>query len=178
VQEVPGRIGNALQFVGGQRSLVTVPSSPSLGLEGPLTLALWVKASSFEGAPGLLEKWDSDKGTFLNGYFLRLNSRGQTNFIIPDPTGSGDVVSSKTIPLETWSSIAGVYDGSTMRIYINGAPDRTNPAPKSPRSSSAPLVIGRAGGGGGHYFAGSIDDVRVYSRALSAAEIARLAQGK
>jgi hypothetical protein len=74
--------------------------------------------------------------------------------------------------------VVGVYDGATQLIYLNGALERKVPAAKGSQAGSNPLRIGMSGGGGGQYFLGAIDEVRVYSRALSPQEIARLAQGK
>ena len=70
----------------------------------------------------------------------------------------------------TWTHLAETYDGSSVRLYVNGTPVSTTAAAGSMVSSTAPLEIG-GNTIWGEYFSGLIDEVRVYNRALSAAEI-------
>jgi hypothetical protein len=74
------------------------------------------------------------------------------------------------LPLNEWSHVAVTYDGASMRLSVNGA-EVASLAQTGP-IGSAPGVL-RIGGNSvwGEYFSGLIDEVRVYNRALSAAEI-------
>jgi hypothetical protein len=175
---VPGRIGTALEF-DGRRSHVAVASKPCLNLTGPFTLSAWVKPAGPERRScGIVEKWDNGPKQTIDGYFLRLTGDGRPHLVVSEPAEGGEVAGQKPLPLGEWSFLAGVSDGTEYRIYVNGSLDRKLPGIKGPRRSTNPLRIGMAGGDGGQYFQGAIDDVRIYARALSAAEIARLAQGK
>jgi hypothetical protein len=78
-------------------------------------------------------------------------------------------VSNWTVPANAWSHVAMTYDGSLLRLYINGMDAGSRPATGSVVPASPPLS-GVLGGTPG--FAGSIDEVRLFRRALSAAEIA------
>ena len=109
---------------------------------------------------------------------FRIVSGGRVQIAIPEATGEVEAISLKTVSPEVWTPIAGVFDGTSLKVYLNGTLDRTTPAPKPPQGSTGPLFIGRSAGGGGNNFLGGIDDVRIYNRALSTEEIARLAQGK
>ena len=71
------------------------------------------------------------------------------------------------IPTGTWTHIAGTYDGANLRLYVNGVLVKTQARTGTIFSSPNPLYIG----GKGSQFSGLIDEVRVYNRALSAAEI-------
>jgi hypothetical protein len=77
------------------------------------------------------------------------------------------------LPLATWSHLASTYDGSTLRLYVNGIQ-----VSSIPRSGVSSIEVGtgalRIGGNTiwGEYFRGLIDEVRIYNRALGAAEIA------
>ena len=73
-------------------------------------------------------------------------------------------------PPARWAHLAETYDGSSVRLYVNGTLVSTTAAPGSLASSTAPLRIG-GNNIWGEYFSGLIDEVRVYNRALSAAEI-------
>lgn len=69
-----------------------------------------------------------------------------------------------------WTHLAGTYDGSTLRLYVDGAEVASRAAPGGLAASDGPLRIG-GNGLWSEWFRGSIDDVRVYARALSAAEV-------
>jgi hypothetical protein len=73
------------------------------------------------------------------------------------------------VPLDTWSHVAMTYDGSMLRLYINGA-DAGSRAATGTVVPASPLEAGFLGGASA--FAGTIDDLRFYRRVLSASEIA------
>jgi len=73
-----------------------------------------------------------------------------------------------------WYFLAGTNDGSNVRIYVNGQLANTEPSPGPQYGPIAgPLAIGRSWRNAWH-FPGTIDDVRIYNRVLSATEIAAL----
>jgi|GEM_PF-6548407 len=73
----------------------------------------------------------------------------------------------------TWYNVVCMYDGANLTIYVNGVADGTSPYTGAIQNVSANVLIGKNGGSAA-YVDGAIDDVRVYSRALSALEIAAL----
>jgi len=83
--------------------------------------------------------------------------------------------STGTLPLNTWYHAAATYDGSTMRLYLNGT--EVGSVAESgliSRGRNVPVNLGRSPEGS-NYLRGAIDDVRIYSSALTAAEVAALA---
>jgi Concanavalin A-like lectin/glucanases superfamily len=81
------------------------------------------------------------------------------------------------LPLNAWSHIAVTYTtaagGSTLRFYVNGSLVKTiNGANQNILAANQPLRIGNSNASVSEGFNGLIDEVRVYNRALSAAEIA------
>jgi hypothetical protein len=87
------------------------------------------------------------------------------------------------IPANEWVHLVATSDGETMRIYINGRQDpSTNPSPalRKIRKSASDLHIGAyyADGKWASFFKGTIDEVRIYSRALSAKEILQYYRGE
>jgi hypothetical protein len=91
--------------------------------------------------------------------------------------GSGDTASSQALTLGQWQHFVGTYDPLIGgRVYLNGVlVGSKGPGGQIQYSRSVPLNIGRYGGGGLD-FDGSIDDVRIYNRALSADEVLTLFQ--
>jgi hypothetical protein len=74
------------------------------------------------------------------------------------------------VPANTWTHLAVTYDATTIRLYVNGTQVATAPSSGDLLASDNPLRIG----GNliwGEYYSGLIDDVRVYNRVLTAAEI-------
>jgi hypothetical protein len=72
--------------------------------------------------------------------------------------------------MNMWSHLAATYDGTVMRLYVNGVQAGRREVTGSMRTSGGPLTFG-GDALFGQYFAGRIDEVRLYGRALSAAEI-------
>lgn len=75
------------------------------------------------------------------------------------------------LPTSVWSQLAVTYDGSTLRLYVNGTEVSSRAASGLLTSSSGATL--RIGGNAvwGRYFRGRIDEVRIYDRALSAGEV-------
>jgi Concanavalin A-like lectin/glucanases superfamily len=81
-----------------------------------------------------------------------------------------DAVGTAALPLDAWTHLASTYDGATLRLYVNGTQVATRAISGALAATTGAL---RLGGNAiwAEYFAGQIDDVRLYERALSAAEI-------
>jgi hypothetical protein len=162
-----GKFGNALSF-NGSNARVDVNDSNSLDLTSGMTIEAWVKPSlansSFQTA--LLKE---QTGQLV--YALYSN----TNTAHPDSEaaigGSNKTVAgASALPVGTWSYLSATYDGSTLRLYLNGTQVSQLATSGSLTTSSGALRIG-GNAVWGEYFSGLIDEVRVYNRALSAAEI-------
>src|SRR6185503_4440102 len=77
-----------------------------------------------------------------------------------------------TLPLNVWTHLATTYDGTTMRLYVNGVEVGSKAYAGSIATSGGVLSIG-GNGVWSEYFKGWIDEVRVYNRALTATDIQR-----
>jgi len=159
-----GKIGQALKFSGS--NYVQAPSSASLEISTRVSIVVWVRPSSFSGYPTVVSK----NGT-ADDYQLGFD--GTTGFIRPCLNGLCST-GTNPVPLNTWSEIGFTYDGSFIRTYLSGQLDSISAHTGSlPTNSSDPLDIGAATLGGFRY-TGTIDDVRIYNRALSYQEIQQL----
>jgi len=71
----------------------------------------------------------------------------------------------------TWYYLAATYDGETLNAYTNGVLVTSNTSPSGPAASDPnPLTFGKHAAAP-YYFQGTVDDVRIYNRALSQAEL-------
>jgi Concanavalin A-like lectin/glucanases superfamily len=86
--------------------------------------------------------------------------------------GTADVVTrgTATLAANTWTHLALTYDGATIRLYVNGTQVSSLAQTGTIVSSTNPLQIG-GDSTFGQYFAGMIDEVRVYNVALTATQI-------
>ncbi len=93
-------------------------------------------------------------------------------------SGTENAISTYVPTVGSWTHVAAtITGGSNLTIYANGVSVYTG-VTDTIAANAGSFAVGRAGDAAGEYFAGNIDDVRVYNRALSASEIADLAAGR
>jgi hypothetical protein len=179
---VSGVIGQGLEFNGSDQRVnigsgtFGVPSGSS-----SITLAAWVKPHSYSNFRGIISKvnatppfggWQlNTNGSIGNRFDFALNISGTwyTNITNGTPV--------PTTNTNEWYHVAGTYDGSAMRLFIDGELVSTAQISGTVeyQNSASPVYIGMNGSGAGTpYFDGLIDDTRIYNRALSVAEVQQL----
>jgi hypothetical protein len=161
-----GQLGQAFNFArGASASSVVAPDSTSLDIAGPITLEAWINTSTYGGR--IIDKITAGGA---DGYMLdTYNSR--LRLII----GSAVLSSTTMLPANGgWTHVVGVYDGTNMAVYVNGAQDGMAVAGVSTTPTNGlPLRLG-IDSTGGSAFTGLMDEVRIYNRALSASDVANL----
>ncbi|MFH1905195.1 MAG: LamG-like jellyroll fold domain-containing protein [bacterium] len=166
---VDGKIGNALEL-DGVDDYVEIPHTPSINLEAnhPFTISYWM----YESLPNLCAT--VMKGSFWDGYGHLLSATDNRILIYTDGSVSIELAVSNAWDCNKWYHIAQTYDSSgVIRVYSNGALKGTSAAGKNLITNAEPLYIG-ADDGVRYYFNGAIDEVRIYSKALTAEEIEEL----
>ena len=160
-----GKYGGALQF-NGTSSLVTIPDAASLHLSSGMTLEAWVDPSTVECS------WRDVIYKANDNFYLEATS---TNSSVPDggmiAGGSyADAFGTSALAANTWAFLTETYDGSTLKLYVNGTQVASTPHTGAISTSTNPLQIG-GDSLYGQFFAGLIDNVRIYNVALTAAQI-------
>lgn len=157
-----GKYGGALTF-DGTNDHVTVPDAPSLDLGSSMTLEAWVRPTASSGWRTILLK---ETPTSLAYSLYSASSTNRPSAWIDGASSIGTAA----LPTSTWSHLSATYNGSRLRLYVNGVLRKdvatTAPVPVS----SGPLKIG-GNAIWGEWFAGQVDEVRIYDRVLTAAEI-------
>jgi len=170
-----GRVGPGLMLF--RHGHVNVPSAPSLRVAGSLTLEAWVyfqgESDKNELAAPVAAKWaDLDSGTVSYGLFVRPDG---IPYLALSPDGASVKTLEGTLPLIVqFTHIAGVWDGSTMRLYVNGARVAAARFAGPLHVSDAPFTIGGLtprSSAARESLAGVVDEVSLYNRALSENEI-------
>lgn len=168
---VPGKIGNALQF-NGSNNYISVPAITSFNNASQITVSGWLK------------KPDTNVGFIATVYGgldttskIQILCVGSHLYTVLGDGSQGHVVYGGTAsPFDgTWHHFAVTYDGTAIRNYIDGKLDFSQAATFTSSATNAPFVIGTRGGGA--FWNGLLDNIRAYSRALSANEVQQLYQG-
>jgi fibronectin type 3 domain-containing protein len=169
-----GIIGLALDLPGGSGRYGIVPHSTSLEINGAITIAAWIRPNILQRG-NVLFKGDG------NGFELWLDNDGQIEFRL-NRVNNGTNYRLRSsynyaAAIGQWLHVAATFDGSVSRIFINGKEDSSaSYAPFSIGTSSGELSIGSLGNI--QRFRGSMDDLRLYRKALNGDEIFTLYDGK
>ena len=127
--------------------------------------------------PGVAEiVANSDSGGTLEDYTLEINrTAGKVSAIWANTT---IVTGNTTLTANTWYHVVLVRSGSsgawTAQLFVNGASDGTATTATNPNGTNQTTAIGQMGAQATAFFKGSIDDVRIYNRVLTVAEVKRL----
>ncbi len=178
-QWMAGKIGRALRF-NGTADYVEVPDSPSLDVTDTITIAAWVLRQANSGT---WERIVAKSDATLYDYWLQISSSAYASSIgggFIDTAGTArnilDTTTGTTIPLNQWTHLAFVYDGTYVRGYVDGQLNESvNIGPYKIRTSARPLWLGRLQNA--YAFQGLIDEACVYRRALTPAEIQKIMKG-
>jgi len=162
-----GKFGGALSF-NGTSNVVTVPDADVLDLTTGMTLEAWVRPSAL-GSLWRTVILKEQPGNLIYALYAGdgLGRPAADVFTTADLGFSGPTA----LTLDTWIHLAATYDGTTQRLYVNGAQVATRATTGAIRASTGVLRIGGNNIWTNEWFAGLIDEVRVYNKALTAAEI-------
>src|SRR5882724_7114332 len=160
-----GRFGKALSF-DGVNDWVAIADAPSLDLTTGMTVEAWVYPTTSSGVRDVLIKEGASVDIY-NLYARNGRGRAEINVYIG---GSNRTAEGSVLKANVWTHLAGTYDGSMLRLYINGIEAAHQAQEGLITASSGPLRIG-GNSIWGEYFKGRIDEVRIYNRALTQAEI-------
>jgi hypothetical protein len=172
-----GKYGGALSF-DGSSGLVRVEDDDKLDLEGSYTVMAWAYPTMVDGG----FRWIADKS----------NTNADLNFILGISANNGwrfitrknlpnDLLDAELVATEEWYHVAGVQDSDSKEVflYVNGSAVVTKPLAGDETKNDAYLSIGsrKDAGNPNQFFGGIIDEVAIFSRALTEAEIKAAMEG-
>ncbi len=177
-----GEVGQAFSL-NGTSQFVEIPNNPGLNPSTEITVDAWIFVTANTFFPNIVSK--GNVGNFAESYALFLftggTPNGQPAFLVNTngtSTGRAIAVASSTVPLNTWTHVAGTYDGVNVKVYVNGVLAGTTPHTGTIFATPDPVLIGKANRTPSSFpdsfFSGLIDEVEVFNRALSAAEVASI----
>jgi len=158
-----GKFGKALSF-NGTSARVLIPDSPTLDLTSAFTLEGWAFPTATQAVWRTLVDKDVDR------YYLMTSSDATGGPAVGGTFTNGtQLYAPAALAANTWTHLAATYDRTTLRLYVNGVQVASRSSTTAVDTSANNLNIGA--NSYGEYFAGRIDEVRVYNRALTVNEI-------
>ncbi len=172
-----GYLGEALSF-DGANDYVDCGSGESLANVESVSVAAWIRLNAINGDRKIAGNQSGSSG----GYKLGIYSSNKAEFEIRNASNTAthnrDVAGGTALQPNVWYHIVGVYDkGMAIRTYVNGKPDREVPTSEVAAVSNGALILGREPYSSANWWFGLMDDVRVYNKVLTEAEIEDVMRG-
>jgi hypothetical protein len=166
-----GKIYGAYVF---SNDSLEIADASSLDVDN-ITLATWINPSQYLNDQRIISK-ETGTSEPYSIYSLLLSGSGEKylDFRLGINNQRKTLSGTTAIELNTWTHVVASYDGANMKLFVNGVLTDTIAASGNIQDNNNPVYIG----GSQFYprfFSGSLDDVRIYNRALSQEEIQDLA---
>src|SRR3989344_2977385 len=178
IAEGGGKKGNAASL-DGVDDYIKIPNSNALAPASGVSVAGWFKVNEIPGSGRVITGSMVSK---RDGYILSPDQDRSISFYV-NIGGTWQVAQTPMATLEVgaWQHIVGTYDGSAIRLYVNGIERASQPASGNIVNNAEPICVGHDYCGSvqdatNRYFPGSIDELMIYRRALSAQEVGQLKQ--
>ena len=171
---VPGKAGTAASF-NGVNDQISIPDSPSLRLN-QFTIALWVYPKQTQTSYQMLVAKEDASGNSRNYGLYIVPTTNQVRYSVFGSDCSTKFAGNSTgeLALNAWNHVVFTYDGVTESFYLNGVLDSFSAAEGvSPCQAATPVKMGMETAAF-QPFNGVLDDVRIYSQALSALGVSNL----
>lgn len=148
-----------------ENEYATVADNSALDITGDFTVEAWIYPTLFTAYGGIVSKYQNPSAM---GITLRLSSTGHYRGLCINEMETVDDI----LQANQWYHIAAVKSGANLRIFVNGIEYALSGTQMTVSANSDPLRIGvDFMAGGGRYFMGKIDDVRIWNIARSQAQI-------
>lgn len=174
-----GKVGQGMLF-DGVDDYATIPYSSALSLTH-FSVEAWIKPLSQVNDPAYGQEFIFGQALGGPSLLARVGTNGiKVAFLFAANWSAGDypsIEAASELPLNELSHVAGTWDGATLRIYLNGALSGESVPGKVPTPATCDFYIGGHVGScsgapfNGAFFNGVVDELSLYSRALSTAEI-------
>ncbi len=177
-------IGDESNFVYTGNKTITFSSATSYADAGnstdfdftnKVTVMSWIHPTTYSDWDKIVMKsWTSDIDPWSIFRLTLTNDNDGTEGAIFSVTISGidyGVTASNTVPLNTWTHVAGTYDGANLKLYINGILSQTLALSGNLDTNSEPVYIGKHRHNNINTFIGKIDGVKIWNTALTETQV-------
>jgi len=169
-QWVDGKYGKALSFDGSD-DYVDCGTDESLNITDAITIEAWANVNDFTDSGYLVARNQGSPGTAMQ-YGIWISYTQEIHPVIEQTGWSSSV----HVPIGSWTHITFTFDSANWKLYLDGNLEGSHAEAKTITSRDWKLLIGMRNSDGNqeYSFNGLIDEVRIYNRALTAAEISDL----
>jgi hypothetical protein len=167
-----GKIGQALEFDGVDDE-ISLENQEVFDPSSAITISVWARRTSTDR--DFLVSHGGAVSAATTNYFFEIQDDDTVRLVLSNGDTSADIISTATYLDREWHLFTGTWDGTTIRGYVDGVQFSDTQAFAGPlNSQDDELVFGNRSDFGSIPFGGSLDDVRIYDRALSDEEVTRL----
>ena len=162
-----GQVGTALQFDGND-TYVEVSDDYSMDITDEITLEAWVNINDFSSAGYLMAKNYGSLDEMTYAVYIQTDER--LHIVLDDIMWDTGYV----VPIGQWKHLVVTWDGTTVRLYVDGIENWSDSHAGSLTPNDRTLVVGARNNttsGTSYHFDGIIDELRIHERALLADEI-------
>jgi hypothetical protein len=163
-------VANSLRLE-GEGDHVSVPDNGSLNVTDGFTLEAWIRRTTGSASGELLIDRRATGGSY--GYALAIQSSGVLAVVTASASETGFTQGTTPIPMDRWTHVAATWDGSTLRLYVNGELEPGAVSFSGPvyYPGTYETLLGTSVTGASASFRGEIDEMRIWSVARTAAEL-------
>jgi len=174
------------RYFNGTSAYASVSDNDSLKPAEEISLSSWVRLASTAEYSRIIDK-SIYAGSEKGGYSLMIggaadNTKNKAVFSLYSSSGQErKCISTTNLPKAgTWFHLAATYNGTTSKIYIDGTEvcNQTFSTEETIKHVTNPLNLGRYTGVSRHHLKGSLDEIRIYAKALTSEEIGILVRGE
>ena len=154
---------------------VEVSDAVDLRISNEITIDAWIRPTTSQQTGGIVTKFGTGPATGY-GLFFRGDQNGVVDGFIGKDNSFVRVRSNESIPLNQYTHIAMTYDGTRMKVFIDGGPAGSTATTGVIDQNNVRLTIGARDNDGTmqEFFQGQIDELAIYNRALLNGEIAAI----
>jgi hypothetical protein len=150
---------------------IGVSNSASLNPSTALTVEAWINADTWKSSVWAGTIVGKQATSPDRGYCLTAGEGGKAEFTVSINNVWVSATTAAVMGLNSWYHVAGVFDGTTISVYINGNLQASAPAAGVISTGTSTMYIGENPTWTGRLFDGTIDEVRIWNVARSASEI-------
>ncbi|PIV90681.1 hypothetical protein COW46_01675, partial [Candidatus Gracilibacteria bacterium CG17_big_fil_post_rev_8_21_14_2_50_48_13] len=173
-----GKVGDAFVF-DGVDDYADTPYDSRLNFTRPTTLTAWINPTTLSQESGfdrrIMGKIPPSNSMNAAPFDLLVNS---ANSRLELHLGNGatyqTIAGTSTIPTAAWTHVAASWNGTEVKIYVNGVLETTAAQTVTPSAATTGLALGRWMGSNAGRWQGKIDEVGIYDRELSATDLAQI----
>ncbi|MDD5145201.1 MAG: LamG domain-containing protein, partial [Candidatus Pacebacteria bacterium] len=162
-----GSQGSALQF-DGVDDFASIPNSATVAVDSNLTVEAWIKPSG-SGTRTFISKRNAAPSYYDYGMWVQSSS--YLRFLVQTNVTYVGITSDNVLTMGNWYHVVGTYDGSRLKLYINGVLQSNTPGLSGNITKGGNSLIIGAWIPYNETFNGSIDEIRIYNRDLSPEEV-------